>query len=59
MSKVFVQNNYAPYSLFGTGIRFGAVFVKKFGQKTAFLGWMKLHSKTLLPPIAPSSPFGP
>ena len=43
--------NYAPK-------RYGAGFVKKFRPKTCFLGWTKLRSGTLLPPIAPSSPFG-
>ena len=32
--------------------------VHKFKPKTCFLGWTKLRSGTLLPPIAPSSPFG-
>ena len=32
--------------------------VQKFKPKTCFLGWTKLHSGTLLPPIVPSSPFG-
>ena len=38
--------------------RYGASFVKKFRPKTCFLGWTKLRSGKLLPPIVPSSPFG-
>ena len=48
----------APYSQLGPEKRYGDGFIKKFQPKTCFLGWTKLHSGTLLPPIVPSSPFG-
>ena len=47
----------APYSELGPEKRYGACFIKKFQSKPSFLGWTKLHSGTLLPPIVPSSPF--
>ena len=47
-----------PYSLLRPQKRYGAGFIKKFQPKTCFLGWTKLHSGTLFPPIVPSSPFG-
>ena len=37
---------------------YGAGFIKKFQPKKCFLGRTKLRSGTLLPPIAPSIPFG-
>ena len=40
-----------PYSELGQEKRYGAGFIKKFQPKTCFLGWTKLHSGTLLPPI--------
>ena len=48
----------APCSELGPEKRYGAGFIKKFQPKTGFLGWTKLHSGTLLPPIVPSCPFG-
>ena len=55
LSNVFVRNNFAPlnapYSQLGTKKRYGAGFIKKLQIKTCFLGWTKLHSRTLLPPI--------
>ena len=48
----------APYSQLGPEKRYGAGFIKKFQPKTCFLGWTKLYSRVLLPPIVPSSPFG-
>ena len=62
LSKVFVRNNFAPNtpnSQLGPEKRYGAGFINEFQQKTCFLGWTKLRTGTLLPPIAPSSPFGP
>ena len=62
LSKVFVRNNFAPnapYSQLAPEKKNGAGFIKKFQPKTCFLGWTKRRSGTLLPPIAPSSPFGP
>ena len=47
----------APYSQLGPEKMYEAGFTKKFHSKTCFLGWTKLHSRTLLPPIVPSSPF--
>ena len=55
--ETFLPPN-APYSQLGPEKRYGAGFPKKFQPKTCFLGWMKLRSGTLLPSIAPSSPFG-
>ena len=49
----------APYSQLGQEKRYGAGFIKKFQPITCFLGWTKLRTGTLLPPIVPSSPFGP
>ena len=49
----------APYRQLRPEKRYGADFVKKSRLKTCFLGRTKLRSGTLLPPIAPSSPFGP
>ena len=49
----------APYSQFRPEKRYGAGFVKKSRLKTCFLGRTKLRTGTLLPHIAPSSPFGP
>ena len=48
----------APYSQLGPEKRYGAGFIKEFQPKTCFLGWTKLRSGTLLPPITQSSPFG-
>ena len=48
----------APYSQLGPEKRYEADFIKKLQPKKSFLGWMRLHSGTLLPPIVPSSPFG-
>ena len=47
-----------PYSQLGPEKRYGASFIKIFQPKTCFLGWTKLHSGTVLPPIVQSSPFG-
>ena len=46
------------YSQLGPEKRYEAGFIKKSRLKTYFLGRTKLHSRTLLPPITPSSPFG-
>ena len=55
MSKVFVQNNFAPertiYSQFGPEKMYEAGFIKKFQTKMCFLGWTKLHSGTLFPQL--------
>ena len=48
----------APHSQWGLEKMYEAGFIKKFQKKTCFLGRTKLHSKALLPPIVPSSPFG-
>ena len=48
----------ALYSQLGPEKRYGDGFIKKFQTKTCFLGRTKLHSRTLLPQIAPCSPFG-
>ena len=47
-----------PYSQLGPEKTSGARFIKTFQPKTCFLGCTKLRSGTLLPPIAPSCPFG-
>ena len=48
----------APHSQLGPEKRYWAGFIKKFQPKTCFLGWTKLHSGTLLPPIMRSSLYG-
>ena len=48
----------APYSQLDPEKRYGAGFIKKFQPKTCFLGWTKLRTGRLLPPIAASCPFG-
>ena len=48
----------APCSQLGPEKSYGAGFVKKFRSKTCFLGWTKLCSGPLLPPIRQSSVFG-
>ena len=48
----------APYSQLASEKRCGAGFIKKFQPKSCFLGSTKLRSRTLLPPIVPSIPFG-
>ena len=48
----------APCSQLGPEKRYGAGFIKKLQLKTCFLGWTKFRCGTLLPPIAPSIPFG-
>ena len=48
----------APYSQLGPEKRYGAGFINKFQPKTGFLGWTKLRTVSLLPPIVASSPFG-
>jgi hypothetical protein len=44
-------------SQLGPEKRYGAGFIRKFQPKTCFLGWTKLHTGTLLPPIVPFCPF--
>ena len=39
----------APYSQLGPEKRYGTGFINEFQQKTCFLGWTKLRSKTLCP----------
>ena len=46
------------YSQLGPEKWYEAGFMKKFQLKTCFLGWTKLCSGTLLPPIVRSSPLG-
>ena len=48
----------APCSQFCSENWYGAGFIKKFQTKTCFLGWTKLRTGTLLPPIMLSIPFG-
>ena len=58
-SSATILHPNAPCSQLGPEKRYGAGFVKKFHPQTCFLGCTKLRFGRLLPPIAPSNPFGP